>query len=203
MSNYNVSTVGYTTIGYQSNEPDATATNRGFLIRTRNVSLNFPVPVLRPTAATKTIAFDLMPSGAPAEFTNNGFTWIDCCSADILDDAAGSVACNTARMGMRNGYAEFGSRLFNGATAVPFKLTVETAALTFKTVAKGSAEGSFVIGDAAIATNAIAGFLYLPSCAGTPTGVPTTNTGTVASVYDTTNNKLYIYNGAWKSITLA
>lgn len=61
--------------------------------------------------------------------------------------------------------------------------------------------GGMVVGAAALATNATDGFLYIPTCAGTPTGVPTTQTGTVAMIYDTTNNKLYIYNGAWKGGT--
>jgi hypothetical protein len=60
--------------------------------------------------------------------------------------------------------------------------------------------GSIVLGPrVALATNATDGFVYLPSCAGTPTGVPTSVTGKVASVYDTTNNKHYVYNGAWKA----
>lgn len=57
--------------------------------------------------------------------------------------------------------------------------------------------GGLVVGTAALATNATAGFLYIPTCAGTPTGVPTTQTGTVAMIFDTTNNKLYIYDGSW------
>lgn len=52
-------------------------------------------------------------------------------------------------------------------------------------------------GTAAVATNATDGFLYIPTCAGTPTGVPTAFTGKVAMVFDTTNNKLYIYDGGW------
>lgn len=61
---------------------------------------------------------------------------------------------------------------------------------------------SCVLNNAAVATNATDGFLYIASCAGTPTGTPTAFTGRVAMVYDTTNNKFYIYNGAWKGVTL-
>ena len=59
--------------------------------------------------------------------------------------------------------------------------------------------GSVVVGTAAIATNATDGFLYVPTCAGTPTGTPTTQTGTAPIVIDTTNNKLYFYSGGqWR-----
>ncbi len=48
------------------------------------------------------------------------------------------------------------------------------------------------------------GFLYIPAVAGAPTGVPAnTATGTVPIQYDTTGNKLYVYNGGWKSVTLS
>ena len=58
--------------------------------------------------------------------------------------------------------------------------------------------GNIVAGsEAALATGATDGFLYIPTCAGTPTGAPTAYTGKVAMVFDTTNNKLYIYNGGW------
>lgn len=59
--------------------------------------------------------------------------------------------------------------------------------------------GSVSIGNAAIATNATDGFLYVPTCAGTPTGSPTTITGRAPIVVNTTNNKLYFYSGgAWR-----
>lgn len=59
--------------------------------------------------------------------------------------------------------------------------------------------GGFVVGTAALATNATAGFVYVPTCAGTPTGTPTTQTGTAPIVVDTTNNKLYFYSGGqWR-----
>jgi hypothetical protein len=58
--------------------------------------------------------------------------------------------------------------------------------------------GNVVVGTAALATDATGGFLYIPSSAGTPTGTPTTETGTVPIQYDTTNNALYAYRGgAW------
>jgi hypothetical protein len=60
---------------------------------------------------------------------------------------------------------------------------------------------NIVVGTAALATNANNGFLYIPTCAGTPTGTPTTFTGRVPMIYDTTNNKFYIYNGSWKGGT--
>ena len=60
-------------------------------------------------------------------------------------------------------------------------------------------DGNLVVGSAAIATNATTGFLYVPSCAGTPTGTPTTKSGTVPIVVDTTNHKLYFYSGgSWR-----
>lgn len=61
------------------------------------------------------------------------------------------------------------------------------------------ANGNVIINTAAVATNATNGFLYVPGCTGTPTGVPTTVTGRVPIVVDTTNNKLYFYSGgAWR-----
>jgi hypothetical protein len=63
--------------------------------------------------------------------------------------------------------------------------------------------GSIVLGSAALATTATDGFLYIPPCAGTPTGTPTAHTGRAPLVIDTTNNKLCAYfGGAWRSVTL-
>jgi hypothetical protein len=55
-------------------------------------------------------------------------------------------------------------------------------------------------GIAALATSATDGFLYVPSCAGTPTGVPTTYTGLVPVIVDTTNHRWYFYSGgSWRN----
>lgn len=60
--------------------------------------------------------------------------------------------------------------------------------------------GNTVMATAALATNATTGFVYIPTCAGTPTGVPTAFTGAVAMVFDTTNNRLYVYDAGWINI---
>jgi hypothetical protein len=62
--------------------------------------------------------------------------------------------------------------------------------------------GNLSIGTAAIATTATDGFLYLTSCAGTPTGVPTAKTGRAPVVYDSTANKIWVYNGSWRGVAV-
>lgn len=59
------------------------------------------------------------------------------------------------------------------------------------------------VGDAALATTATDGFLYITSMAGPPTGTPTVKTGLTPIVVDSTNDDLYVYvGGAWKSTAL-
>jgi len=67
-----------------------------------------------------------------------------------------------------------------------------------------TAGGDFVWGTAALATTATAGFVWVPSCAGAPTGAPTAPyTNAAAVVCDTTNNRLYVLVGAtWRYAAL-
>lgn len=65
------------------------------------------------------------------------------------------------------------------------------------TGATTSMQPSVVVGNQALATTATEGFLYIPTCAGTPTGVPTTRAGRIAMIYDTTNHQFWFYDGAW------
>jgi len=61
--------------------------------------------------------------------------------------------------------------------------------------------GNVVVGTGALATSAVDRFLYLPTCPGTPTGVPTAKTGRVPLVYDATNGVLSVFNGtAWVAV---
>lgn len=68
--------------------------------------------------------------------------------------------------------------------------------------------GDFRMGTGtAIATTATGGFPKIPTCAGTPTGVPTNRaTGSAEIVYDSTGKKLWIYDNAttsWKGVVIA
>ena len=59
--------------------------------------------------------------------------------------------------------------------------------------------GQVYFRSSALATNATVGHVFIPTSAGAPTGVPASiPTGQVAFQYDSTNNQLYVYNGAWK-----
>ena len=64
--------------------------------------------------------------------------------------------------------------------------------------------GNVIQNTAAVATNATAGFLWITSCAGAPTGAPTAPyTNAAALVCDTTNNRLYVRVGStWRYATL-
>lgn len=56
---------------------------------------------------------------------------------------------------------------------------------------------------AALGTTATGGFVTVPTCAGTPTGVPVNvPTGSVATLRDTTNNRIWTYNSGWKRANL-
>jgi hypothetical protein len=72
--------------------------------------------------------------------------------------------------------------------------------INFSEKARITPAGNVVAGGSiALATNATDGFLYVPTCAGIPTGVPTAITGMAPIVVNTTNNKLYFYSGgAWR-----
>ena len=66
-------------------------------------------------------------------------------------------------------------------------------------VSLGANTNGFVEVGAPLATSATAQFLCIPSCAGTPSGVPSGMTANMLPfIYDRTNNKIAVYNGAWK-----
>jgi hypothetical protein len=137
----------------------------------------------------------------------------------FLFRARGSLAGPTAvQSGNEIGAARFdghdGSDFFEGASVTATanqnwsgsargtRLEIATAkdGATSATTLLQIKNGTVALGEG-IATNATTGFAEIPSCAGTPTGVPVVvGTNTVPMVYDRTGNVLYIYsNGAWRT----
>ena len=96
-----------------------------------------------------------------------------------------------------------GTSTFNAAKRVLVYTAADTTTTggTCRLTIDGN--GNIVPGTAALATNATDGFLYLPTCAGAPSGTPTAFTGRVAMIYDTTDDALYIYDGAWLHVHVA
>jgi hypothetical protein len=130
-------------------------------------------------------------------------------------DASGNLVVGTtsspaygSKLRVEGGIETFATQ-FNAAsgTSAQFELVNRSASAGFDfyvnsggtLAARIPAAGGMVVGAAALATAATDGFLYVPTCAGTPTGTPTTQTGTAPIVVDTTNNKLYFYSGGqWR-----
>ena len=91
-------------------------------------------------------------------------------------------------------------------------LLVTTSGITLGNAFTGG-QGSFSATDILVANtggtqnanSATTGYLYLPSCAGPPTGVPVrAGLARVALVFDTTNSKLWAFiNSAWKGVVVA
>ena len=112
-------------------------------------------------------------------------------------DANWSGQLNVVGNGYRGGFSLDGTAMWVGhnssARALIFA-TDETERMRI------TGAGNIVAGaSAALATTATNGFLYVPTCAGTPTGTPTAITGMAPIVVDTANNKLYFYSGgAWR-----
>lgn len=91
-----------------------------------------------------------------------------------------------------------------GAGAFPTELALATndgsTAFTTKRLTLSSA-GNVIVGTAAVATGATDGFLYVTSCAGTPTGTPTASAGRVPLVVDSAHNRLKMFvNSAWRDV---
>lgn len=97
------------------------------------------------------------------------------------------------------GYTRFVTTEAHSASALGTKWQVavtNTGTATQTVRLEVGASGSVITNAAlsALATTATAGFLFVPTCAGKPTGVPGAFTGNAATVYDTTNKVLWVYD---------
>lgn len=59
---------------------------------------------------------------------------------------------------------------------------------------------SILVGIAGPAVGITDGFPYVSAMSGAPTGTPTAQAGRVATVYDITNDVLWVYDGGWKRV---
>lgn len=113
--------------------------------------------------------------------------------------AGGTPTLALANSGTRYGFLQWNNAIDALRMGVDgaFSLVFATQALERMRI---TSTGNIVAGaSAALATTATDGFLYVPTCAGTPTGTPTAITGMAPIVVNTTNNKLYFYSGgAWR-----
>jgi hypothetical protein len=138
-------------------------------------------------------------------------------------DASGNLGIGTASPGAKlevyGGASGTTTNIGVGNAATGFVLgvdasnncqvrTAQNVAMLFYTNATQrmqiSADGNVFVGTAALATTATAGFPWIPSCPGVPTGAPTAPyTNAAAMVVDTTNNRLYVRVGStWRYATL-
>jgi hypothetical protein len=96
------------------------------------------------------------------------------------------------------------STLVDATNNYGFYGNLATASGRYNFFANGTApnffRGTTIVGADALATTATDGFLYVPTCAGVPTGTPTSQGSTAPIVIDTTNHRLYFYSGgSWRN----
>jgi hypothetical protein len=206
----NIPTVSFT-LGTLQRNTGAVTTQQGFLINSPTYSFV--------GASTITNAYSLFvnapTAGTNATITNNyaaGFSGgIEVTTGNSLFRGVVTISrgldANVANFGISSGSAN--TSVFAINTDQPNSRVLLTARNS-NTLNLGTqdairmsidASGNIICGVGAIATNATNGFLYVPTCAGVPTGTPTTVTGRVPIVADSTNNRLYIYSGgAWVAL---
>lgn len=114
----------------------------------------------------------------------------------LLDAISVSAAATLQGTLTVSGAATFKGTISTSAGATIGGTLSVSAAATFKDAI--SVAGNAAVGTAR-STDATTGFLYIPSCPGTPTGTPVSVTGAIPVIVDSTNNKLYFYSGgAWR-----
>jgi|SRR6516164_1975326 hypothetical protein len=94
--------------------------------------------------------------------------------------------------------------IFQASTGLPKSATFGSISVPAGNVNTGGGTGTLYVKNSA--TNFDASFTTTLPCNGTPTGIPNLPNGTTGHapmVFDTANNKLWFYNGAWKGATFS
>ena len=115
------------------------------------------------------------------------------------------VRDNASELALRFGSSSQTFRVYNtytdGSNYRRWNLSWNTTTAIMQVVGAGTGtNGNLAVGNAALETTATVGYFMIPSSAGAPTGVPADiPTGQVALHFDSTHNKLYVYDGGWLS----
>lgn len=182
--------------------------------QTINVDNAQPLRIVRPATGQAQISVTAGGTNEWESFVFNGLRWNGSTGTpSVLSDGMDLLNFNGAawQSGAYDGGTYESSGAFrleadgnHGSGSVPGKWTIRTTPSGSTTPVERfsiRATGSVVIGNSssALSTSATDGFLYIPTCAGTPTGAPTAITGVAPIVIDTTNHKLYFRSGgSWR-----
>lgn len=135
----------------------------------------------------------------------NGALVSRCIVKDVVGDAvtsgatAGTFGVNARNSGPRRLTEVKAVHRSTNGTAASLIFAVR-AADTLTDVVEIDNNLNVTLSPGAIAPSATNGFVYIPSCSGTPTGVPTVKSGRVPLVWNASAGRLYIYTGAaWVS----
>ena len=148
------------------------------------------------------------PSIAPASNAGSGL-YFTTNAVDVAANGVQAAQFATATTGVN--YLKFTP----AATTVAPSITAAGSDTDVGLTISGKGAGQLSLGNAtsnilagpgtALATTATVGHLLIPTCAGTPTGVPVGHAiGNAAIILDTSGNKLWLYdNGTWKGVVVA
>jgi hypothetical protein len=188
---------GYMGVGGAGNSAYATYIQSTALVGTGVVGVG-SAPVAPVTATSSVYGYLARPTTTAASFTVTDVVGYNVSS---ITRGAGSTITNLHGVRVQD--------QVEGTNNYGISSAVSAGTNKWNIYASGTASnlfaGTTIIGTAAIATTATAGFLWIPSCAGAPTGAPTAPyTNAAALVADTTNSRLYVRIGStWKYAALS
>jgi hypothetical protein len=190
-STYNPTSGPYTVTSFmtQSITPTILKTSASVITTTAFYNLNINPSSIAMSGAAHTIndMYNIY-SAIPAPTLANSSTITRAYSGYFVNPSAGTSSVAL--------YAD--STLIGGSTV--------TTAMTAGTFKIGTLGAGVICAPSSLGVSATSGFLYIPSLPGGtsgnvgPTGTPTTQAGTIPMAYDTDNNQLFLYNGAWRGV---
>lgn len=140
-----------------------------------------------------------------AKLASTGVASIELRASKKSGISATALADDELILGIANDVGSYLVTLSGGGKLTATKLAgpFDGSTVTASGKIKQNGTAGVVCANVPLDPTATAGFLYIPTCAGTPTGTPVVETGTVALVFDIDHEKLYVYDaGAWRGVGL-